>query len=382
MNTTTAREKYSYFCIAFAIYISLVLVQTPYKNIGTLVGAGSLVLVFGSILFTPKSKRKGISFKEATVLILFFLYSVLSSVLIGGQLYSSRLVLQLLLFLVISGIHLSQKENELIGTIFGFAMAVFAVLIIISCIQYESMRYVHGDIYLFNTFVDPNYLCIPLVCAAALLLDGILKNKRMILNIILFAIVGFAIVMTSSRGGLMGLILASAVIIISFFRGKNMTKGKKIIIIAFVIVLCILALGYISRYYSSEWDRMLDFTDDNGRSDLWKQAIDQWKQAPVFGVGIGTYTLQTSMAVHNTYLEILTASGVIGFILFCTFLWMIIKRAWRIPDKKYLAILLGTLVQIIFLSALDNRMFWGLLCWVMIADNSISRGENKTDEVS
>ena len=62
--------------------------------------------------------------------------------------------------------------------------------------------------------------------------------------------------------------------------------------------------------------------NDEGRDQLWNQAIDYFLQNPLTGIGWNNYkkifTLRETH-VHNIYLQLLCETGIIGFLSFIVF---------------------------------------------------------------
>lgn len=82
------------------------------------------------------------------------------------------------------------------------------------------------------------------------------------------------------------------------------------------------------------------FTVDTGRLDIWQAALAQWKLNPVFGTGSGTFLFYgrefrpesfqaDPIDVHNDYLHLLCEYGVVGGILFLTFLFAHVRAGLR-----------------------------------------------------
>lgn len=78
-----------------------------------------------------------------------------------------------------------------------------------------------------------------------------------------------------------------------------------------------------------------DFTSD--RSTLWLNAINLFKQNPLFGIGLGQFFIVNHIDVHNMYLQCLCEQGIIGLLLFIlplTFsLFQSIKAVHLVKDK-------------------------------------------------
>lgn len=77
----------------------------------------------------------------------------------------------------------------------------------------------------------------------------------------------------------------------------------------------------------------------NGRMDRWKSALLVYKTAPIFGTSLRNYSEYAKdncpnalaalygFTVHNSYLEILVYTGIIGFLVFASFLLLSAFRA-------------------------------------------------------
>lgn len=72
-----------------------------------------------------------------------------------------------------------------------------------------------------------------------------------------------------------------------------------------------------------------------GRFDLWKQAIDIWLESPVFGSGMSSFYDRYHGAVHNSYLQVLAETGLVGFLLYL----MVIVAAVRIGRRLHSSVL-------------------------------------------
>jgi O-antigen ligase len=98
----------------------------------------------------------------------------------------------------------------------------------------------------------------------------------------------------------------------------------------------------------ASWERLADFEQSNGRSELFEVAWRMWQDHPVIGVGLGDFRVHSSeyaralgplefaeflteerKYVHNVYLEILAETGIVGLLLFTTVLALCLRAAWR-----------------------------------------------------
>jgi len=109
-----------------------------------------------------------------------------------------------------------------------------------------------------------------------------------------------------------------------------------------------------------------------GRFDLWRQAIDMWFDSPIFGNGMSAFYDRYHGAAHNTYLQVLAETGLLGFALYCTVIAVAIRIGRRLQksevfsstavdiqlSKSALSGLLGFCFMIATVTYQDVKLFW------------------------
>ncbi|HTB70443.1 MAG TPA: O-antigen ligase family protein [Solirubrobacteraceae bacterium] len=245
-----------------------------------------------------------------------------------------------------------------------------------------------------GTVGDPNqlaaYLLIGLTLGA-----GLLIGRRNGIGVRTLAAIGIplcvaGIFMSLSRGGLIA--LAATLLAATVFAGRWRVPA-----IAALLVVVLGGLLYFTQIASlPARERVTTSNGGSGRSDIWKLGLRMVRAHPVTGVGVGNfpivspdYALQPGVLAradlifstapkitHNTYLEIMSETGVTGFLLFmailCACLWCALRaaRTWAArgdPTMEALARgvflgLIGMLVADFFISEM-----YGKLLWVMLA---------------
>ena len=73
----------------------------------------------------------------------------------------------------------------------------------------------------------------------------------------------------------------------------------------------------------------------SGRYELWNQAIIEIKNNFLFGIGWLNYDLKYGLGVHNTYLQVLCESGVIGLVLFILAIGTTVFHSYKLARKKF-----------------------------------------------
>jgi len=193
--------------------------------------------------------------------------------------------------------------------------------------------------------------------------------------------------LTFSRGGIVGLIL----VVILYMFLADFSKKIKMMTVSLFFLAGIYAIGSFIQFdfYHLIADRVDDFSTDggSGRFDLWGQAVTCFMSNPLFGIGAFNFSdyyaseYNKKLYVHNTYLEILVESGIIGFLFYFSFLLMLIitfvKTKLYIEKPFIILTLFSFLLQMVSLSLVVNEAFFLFLA---IAFKYISVYERKEVE--
>ncbi len=192
-------------------------------------------------------------------------------------------------------------------------------------------------------FADNIALCLPLMAAY-----GAYSKKY--LYAAALAVMAMALIFTYSRAP-----IASVAIVTAITLWINFKKLKVLFLIFFLSIGAAVMMAFLLKNIPLRYR----IYSTGGRQHVWKAAQERVKEHPLFGVGIlKTYEvysdLDTSRVVkishaHNTYLQVLVASGIFALI---TFFWIIyaffkeLLRRIKHPDvgkfEKY--ILVGLLL--------------------------------------
>ena len=203
-------------------------------------------------------------------------------------------------------------------------------------------------------------------------------------------VITVAIFQTGSRGGLVGLAVASVAAIA--FGGR--LRGH---LIVGLFGMAAAAAAYFAFAAPSQVSgRVLSFTSGggSGRTDIWAVATQVARDHPLLGVGIGNfplvepsyasrtanlpevdYIVTEPQVVHNSYLELLAELGVVGLAFFAALVAAALSLCWRAirafsragdvdPEliaRGLLVGLAGMLVASFFLSAEYEKQLWLLV---------------------
>jgi len=162
-----------------------------------------------------------------------------------------------------------------------------------------------------------------------------------------------ALFLTKSLGALISLL--GGLLIFFYMRG-GIKKRRLFVLLA---VLTIIISIFITRS-AIEKKQFTPTFSALTRWDYWMETIKIIEKHPLNGVGIGNFNLPSSRYTHNSYLQILAETGILGL---ASFLWLVIsvlRRGFKkIKDSgdKQLAGLLSLCCIFLFHNAVDFSFF-------------------------
>lgn len=356
--------------IWFGAFMALMLFQTSYMRLGTITAFVTLILTIFTTFTSGNTSIKHFYVPRVSKLLILFLFMTSLVTIVAGDLpsYYARYVAQILLCVVLMAIpSLNKSEEDFLKTVFIMATVFYALLTIRSCYQLGAVRYYHGDIILFNSALDPNFIGISFVAASVLVLSNILEGRKRLINAGGYVILIVAIVYTASRGNMLCLLISNALLMLTFLQKKEVALWVRVLWITIVVVAMLYMSDYLASNFTQQWERITVFGEenDNGRFELWKEAAEAWLQSPVLGNGLGAMYRIYGKATHNTYFQLLSETGILGFAIFVSFSIKLLFEMFK-TNKAYFCLLVGCLIQIAFLDALENRCLWVILCWLSL----------------
>lgn len=230
-----------------------------------------------------------------------------------------------------------------------------------------------------------------------------IKNKInfFLLTFLLFIMV-FIFLINNSKGSLLAFLFV-------YFFFFWFTRRKLFLIL--IPVFFVIGGIFLSPFYKELIVRQLDFKNSSytQRFDLWETGILMFKDKPLFGQGLGSYMSnyerfqskknrplaeQGIWYAHNSYLQMLSETGLIGLLSFLLIVAVIFKNilaAFRgLKDEQFFSLLLGFsggllgyLVQIFsdstYYSLANSVLFWFFLGVVSSILIVLKNNKYKTD---
>lgn len=369
---------------------------------------GALTFIFWllAVLF---NRRKIAPNPLAIPLTLMFFCFLISGLAAGNSFRQLSVYVSLLIMLVIYVVTINGiTSKKLLQGVVGFLFASSALMAIVALYQF------FGDLaglpftvtgldpgYTKSVFDFPrshafskeplyfaNYLFIPLGVALALFFSNQAEAKvkahawwHSILARLrgpwLLPFIGLLLIvffLTLSRGAFIALV-PFALVLAAFYAKKIFTLKN---VVLGVVTLSIAIFSVYTIIDSVSYDAIDTFVGHAtledvfvkkagdsgiGRLNMFQQALDAWKTAPIFGIGLGnfgphvaSYPLNTPvktgwLIVNNEYLELLAETGVVGISTVFLLLAVIFARsvvAYRAAKDEYLkAVLVGLTAALI-----------------------------------
>jgi O-antigen ligase len=280
--------------------------------------------------------------------------------------YSTRLVLvQLVALLIYFAAILAYTDSHarlrlLVRTIiiFGFGLAFFAVIQ-----SLISPTKIYGLLEPrlatpFGPFVNRHnfagYMEMTLALPLGLMFVGAIEREKKLLYLTAIALMGIALLMSGSRGGMISFIaMIFFLVAITGFSSKvegmssqGLERTRQIALrvgLAFALLLAIV-LGVMLIGGESSVSRFLDSVNASdpttGRTQIWRVTLNVIKAHPVIGAGLGAYGVAYTPfdpnngvnrpeQAHNDYLQVLADAGIVGAALGLFFIFALFRIGFK-----------------------------------------------------
>src|SRR5215470_2640128 len=324
---------------------------------------------------------------------------------VSARVESIRLVQNVLLFVIVfTAIAKRQHLIWVLGAYLGGAFLT-AVVGIAGGSSSEQFGPYSDASRLAGGIGDPNELA-AIVVAALMLAVVTVPLMRWLLGSIV-VVLAIALFLTQSRGGLLA--LAVVAVVTPFLAGPVRLRA-----VAVILTIAAIGIGYYALVAPpAAIQHVTSFSagGGTGRTDLWKVAVEMWRDHPIAGIGTGNFTVvepryavrtinlervdlvvDNPKVAHNTYLHVLTELGIVGFVAFAGMIggsllvaWRAIKELQRRGERRreILArgLLIGTIgmfAAFVFITAQWEKQLW-LLLGTCLALSTLARAGESAD---
>lgn len=313
--------------------------------------------------------------------------------------------LALLIFLaaLLTYIDSAKRLNKivLVITIFGFIFAFFAVLQ--SVLSPNKIYGIYEVDYAtpFGSFVNRHnfaaFMEMSIAVPVGLMFVGAVQKDKKLLYVTAIALMGIALILSGSRGGLISLLAEIFFLLIVTTKTKGYNQvlikvGLTVLLVVTIIFGSMLIGGESSLTRLAETAASEDFSTN--RTHIWDVTLNIIKNNFIFGTGYGSfgvaYTpydsfngLERVEQAHNDYLQILADAGIIGLIIAGFFIFALFRTGLKntrtsIPFRRGVAvgalagcfaILVHSLFDFVLHTTAIAMMFITLVSLVVVSGN-------------
>ena len=319
---------------------------------------GSPFINFITILFTiiflnhcyRVNQWEWLKEKWILIFLIFWIYNVINSFLsidVTAALRSSFFYLRFLFFSLCI-FYLGFK-------FLPFKKIIFFWIIIIAFVSFDiyfqyfigfdlfGYKAEHGPRYsgpFGNELIAGSYLSrfLPLIIPLLIIISKKNKKNNILIPTFLILLI-FSVLLTGERASFLFLLEFLILYFIFLFRNK-ISVLLKIFIPTLISLALLINLPGIKDRYSDLYNILINF-EQSSYGKLYSSGIQVWKLNPINGVGFKNFRVNCDIQVvdlsdnthplcsthpHNLYLEILSETGIIGFLLFCFFILFLLKK--------------------------------------------------------
>lgn len=141
-----------------------------------------------------------------------------------------------------------------------------------------------------------------------------------------------------------------------------------------VILLFIAVIGFNS-FYSFFICWVSKDANGLGRFDIFSTFPNAYLKSPLVGLGPGVHGRDGLIEFHNTYFEVLAASGLFGGIVFLLFSIRISKKA-ILADWRLFIVIVSMYAYGLAGFAMRRLVFWGVISFIVTISDQINNNRS------
>jgi O-antigen ligase len=261
------------------------------------------------------------------------------------KLFSELLIKALLVFIVIVNVVRTKRR------LYSLLLLVLGVSIYLSINAIQDYQLgvfgfgkeVHNNLRIAGRirgiFENSNDLALHLVTMVPIAIALAFAKRGVILKIIylgvaLLMIAG--IVVTYSRGGFLGLVAVSFVLVLKLGRGKRVSTTAGFVL-AMVLFFAVAPGDYAGRL-STIFDTASDITGSSSqRNQVLQRSVLVALRYPLLGVGLGNFHHKSfqELGTHNAYTQVASEMGIPAMVMYMMFLLYPFKKLGEIEKQTY-----------------------------------------------
>jgi O-antigen ligase len=371
------------FLFPFGLYLfflpfeSMLVMESAHgATITKFLGIASILAFLTSGIFEKRIKKPDKTVLWWGLFVAFGIFSILWAIrpeLMYRRIFTATGLF--LLYFVMSCYKIREKEFDLVKKLIIYGGVAASITEIVLYFFMGVTYDLRASLIYGESRADPNQFSFSLLIPCALSVGAMLsaRNKLMkILNWVFLGIISSAILISVSRGALLGV----TTIFLTFMFSAH---KKNYLLIAMISIISISFLFLPSEILFQRVTKAYE-TGGSGRLDIWGVGLEALRHYWLLGAGLDNFPKAywdfgpqfsfLEAGPHNIYLGVAVELGIIGF---CFMIFAIYKhyvltrnRFYRYDNNSVLlkAALFGLLVSSFFLDVIWRKSFW--LMWILI----------------
>lgn len=368
------------------LLITSVYLNAFYLNIGFSLKPYMIISALIFILVLYKFQIHKLRFFEVSMLV-FFIFYCATGIFSRYPQDSIRLIIAIILVLIVyfimryvfSSLSIAKLEkaisisgiwfNVISLALFAFGALTLRFNFVGNGVRAYGILLDRGVPRLIGTFSDPNIFAFGNLLFFYYYVTH-LKTTTAKIGLLLSST---ALLLTFSRGAYIAVLLGGLLL---FLTSKAKTKLKIVLLGPPVLYLLVAGASQVFNMNIAQivGDRFNGSVSDNGsgRLEIWGNGLQLFADNQYFGIGIYNYRAYSNAVfnndhyMHNTFLEVLTESGIIGFTLYIAiFLWIFydfyLHRSKAVDTRYLVATLISMLIFMSSLSLVASEVFFLIL---------------------
>ena len=297
----------------------------------------------------------------------FILYCFMTSIWAlkpSNALSFSRTLVYIYICLLLIEPHYSRESNipKFLSAIIWASVIIAVYTISFYGLDNLIMSSKSYNIRLENEFSNINSIGIFCALGVVLQFESRVYNKKFEASIPFAFISFFVAACTQSRKAILLIVLGFAIIVIlKNYDNKNIINSiTKIITFLLVLIITIYIIFQLDIFsgLNQRLEQLFSFVIGTGDIDsgtlkrkfMINLGIETWKKYPVLGIGLNNTRILVMNSIgmdaylHNNYVELLCATGLIGFFLYYNMYIYLIKNLMKNRNKNKRCFILGCML--------------------------------------
>jgi O-antigen ligase len=284
-----------------------------------------------------------------------------------------------------------QKQAELMA---GLQAYIFGAYVLVASTIYN---YLAGNIAVeyegrySATGVNANDVALILILGLPIAMQLFFVTRRNILgilfqgiNLLYVPLSIFSCILTGSRTSLIAIIP----FVIFMIKTHRISARRKILIFVILLISLLASLPFVPHSLISRLGTIgnsISEADLGGRVNMWRKSIVVFAQHPILGVGAGAIDRTIGGAVHNTFISVVTETGLIGLILFLSILGLVVDKMFRLPktiSAFWLTVFVTWVIGIVSLSWEFRKFTWIMLSFIIMQSSFVEQENEQQENIS